>query len=105
MKPFIRSTLVALSLLSAPGFASPTKAPAPPAAPEAVEETLTVKAGNVKPLSAPGLTRLALGDPEIADVDITGNDVIRVKGLKAGETKLFVWTGEARKAYRIVVQD
>jgi Flp pilus assembly secretin CpaC len=102
MKHFVRSTLVTLTLFSVPTFASPTNKPTPEA--EASEEKISVRAGNSKTLNAPGVTRLALGDPEIADVKVTGGDFIRIDGLKAGETMLLVWTGKARKAYRIVVQ-
>jgi pilus assembly protein CpaC len=99
MKHFVRSTLVALTLFSVPVFASSSDKPAPAAS----EEKISVRAGNSKTLSAPGVTRLALGDPEIADVKMAGGDVIRIDGLKAGETMLIVWVGKARKSYRIVV--
>lgn len=58
-----------------------------------------------KELEIVGVTRIALGDPDIADVELQGAHVLQLKGVKAGETKLLVWTvGEKRKAYRIVVQ-
>jgi pilus assembly protein CpaC len=101
MKALIRGCLVALTLLSVPGLAEPAGKPKQ----EASEEVLTVKAGNSKPLSVPGVTRVALGDPDIADVKLTGDDVLRIDGRKAGETNLLVWTKEGRKAYRIVVQN
>jgi len=41
---------------------------------------------------------------QFADIQLTGNNGLRIDGLKAGETKLLVWTGEKRKAYRIVVE-
>jgi Pilus formation protein N terminal region len=99
MKLFVRITLVALSLFSVPVFA---EAAQQPASKEAPKETLTVKAGNVKTLQVPGLTRLALGNVEFADVS-TVDEVVRIEGLKAGETVLLVWAGSARKEYRIVV--
>jgi Flp pilus assembly secretin CpaC len=100
MKHFVRSTLVALTLFCVPAFAGSSEKSAPAAS----EERLTVRAGNAKTLNAPGVTRLALGDPEIADVKMAGGDVIRIEGLKAGETMLIVWVGKARKSYRIVVE-
>jgi pilus assembly protein CpaC len=100
MKHLARCALMALSLCAVPAFADPTQKPAP----QAAEETITVRAGNAKSLDVPGVTRLALGDPEIADVELTGENVLRIEGLKAGETKLLVWTGEKRRAYRVVVQ-
>jgi len=100
MKPFIRGTLVALSLLSVPSLAEPAQAPAPAAA----EELLTIQPGSSRSLRVPGVTRVALGDPDIADVELTGDNTLRIDGRKAGETKLLIWTGSVRKAYRIVVQ-
>lgn len=101
MKHFVRSTLVVLSLLSVPALSEPSaKAPAA----KGSEELITVRAGNAKTLKAPGMTRLALGDPDIADASIAGDDIVRIQGIKAGETKLLVWTGKTRKAYRIVVE-
>lgn len=101
MKHLVRSTLVALSLFSVSVFASPSQKPAPAAA----EETITVRVGGTKDLQVPGLTRIALGNVEFADVKAMGDDVVRIEGLKAGETTLLVWTGKGRKAYRVVVQD
>jgi Flp pilus assembly secretin CpaC len=100
MKPFVRSTLVALTLLSVPALADPPKKPAP----EAKEEVITVRVGNAKAMRVPGMTRLALGDPEIADVNTSGDEGVRIDGLKAGETTLLIWTGKSRKSYRIVVE-
>ncbi|HEX8706098.1 MAG TPA: pilus assembly protein N-terminal domain-containing protein [Myxococcaceae bacterium] len=102
MKALIRGTLVALTLVAIPTLADPAQAPA--AAPAAnAEEVLTLQAGTLKTLTVPGITRIALGDPDIADVELTGGDALRIDGRKAGETKLLIWTGSVRKAYRIVV--
>ena len=101
MRHFVRSTLVAVCLLSLPALAKP---PAK-SGPVKVDDTITVRAGNSKALKVPGVTRVALGDPEIGDVEVKEDDVLRIKGLKAGETTLIVWTDEARKSYRIVVQN
>jgi hypothetical protein len=82
MKHFVRSALLALSLFSVPVLAEQTQKPAPAAA----DETITLRAGNSKSLTIPG-----------------GN-VIRIDGLKAGETTLIIWTGNVRKSYHIVVK-
>lgn len=100
MKHFVRSTLVALSLFSVPAFANPSQKPDP----AAVEETITVHVGSTKDLQVPGLTRIALGNIEVADVKTAGGGIVRIEGLKAGETTLLVWAGKARKAYRLVIQ-
>ena len=101
MKPFIRGTLVVLTLLAIPALADPAQAPAPAAT---AEEVLTLKAGSKKTLTVPGVTRIALGDPDIADIELIGDNSLRIDGRKAGETNLLIWTGSAKKAYRIVVQ-
>jgi phage gp45-like len=100
MKHFVRSTLVALSLFSVPVFANPSQKSAPTEA----QETITVQVGGTQDLQVPGLTRVALGNVEFADVKVEGNGTVRIQGLKAGETTLLVWSGKARKAYRILVQ-
>ncbi|MDY7226489.1 pilus assembly protein N-terminal domain-containing protein [Hyalangium rubrum] len=100
MRHFVRGTLVVLSLLSVPAFAEP---PAK-GGPVKVDDTITVRAGNAKALKVPGVTRVALGDPDVGDVEVTGDDVLRIEGRKAGETTLIVWTDETRTVYRVVVQ-
>lgn len=100
MKQLLLGTLVALSWCSVPALADPPRKPAP----QAAEEKLTVPAGSSKSLEIANITRLALGDPEIADVTTVGGNVIRIDGKKAGETVLLVWAGAKRKAYRIVVE-
>jgi Flp pilus assembly secretin CpaC len=101
MKAFIRGTLVALTLQALPALADPAQKPAPAAA---AEEVLNVPSGGEKTLTIPGVIRIALADPDIANVELTGSDVIRVDGRKAGETKLLIWTNSERKAYRVVVK-
>lgn len=68
------------------------------------DETLTLKLGETRALSAPGVTRVAVGDPEVSDIRVEGAGTLRVHARKVGETVLMVWTPEGRKAYRIVVQ-
>lgn len=100
MKHFVRITLVALSLFSVPVFAEATQQPAPSTAPV---DVITVTAGTTKTLQVPGLTRLALGNVEFADVSTSGDSGVLIKGKKAGETVLLVWSGSTRKEYRVVV--
>ncbi|MFL5356767.1 pilus assembly protein N-terminal domain-containing protein [Archangium sp.] len=73
----------------------------------APEETFTLKPGEKKELPVKDLTRVAVGDPEVADiaVDGKGGAVLHITGGKPGETTLLVWTKDgARKAYKLVVQ-
>jgi pilus assembly protein CpaC len=77
----------------------------PPSA--SAEETLTLKKGGTHELKVRGLSRVAVGDPEVADIQATGNDVLKLSGQKAGETTLLVWSGDKQelRSYRIVVRE
>ena len=68
------------------------------------DETLTLKVGETRSLSIPGVTRVAVGDPGGADIRVEGSGELRVQARKVGETVLLVWTAEGRKAWRVVVQ-
>jgi Flp pilus assembly secretin CpaC len=81
---------------------TPDKAQAKKVAPE---ETLTLKKGEVRTLEVKDLTRIAVGDPEVADITVSGEAGVRIQGRKQGETTLLVWTKDGtRKAYRLVIQ-
>ena len=93
--------LTVMALATGAG-AEPVKAPVKA---QSNDEQLSLKAGEVRSLKLANVNRIAIADPEIADVHVTGADVIQVKGIKKGETSLMVWMhdGKARKAYRVVV--
>ena len=99
--------LVALALVGAPALAEESK-PAPSSGVSATtEETVVVKKGSHHELRTPGMTRVAIDDPEIADIKALGKGVLRITGKQAGETVLLVWAGSENKrsGYRIVVID
>ncbi|MBN1206532.1 MAG: pilus assembly protein N-terminal domain-containing protein [Myxococcaceae bacterium] len=100
MKTFVRSVLVSLSLFSVPVLASPAQVPAP----ADTHETLTLRPGGSKVVKAPGMNRLAIGDPEIADIKVPDKGSVRITALKAGETTLVIWSGTVIKTYRLVVE-
>ena len=100
MKAFLRRALVLLSLVFIPSLAD--AGPSPTAG--LAYELFTVQQGSSKTLLVPGMTRIALGDPDIAEVEVTAGDAIRIDGLKVGETTLIVWTSGWRRGYRIVVE-
>ena len=53
---------------------------------------LNVSVNGSQYMEAPGITRLAVGNPDIADVKLlSGNDFL-VVGKKAGSTSLIVWS-------------
>ncbi|MCG8469897.1 MAG: type II and III secretion system protein family protein [Gemmatimonadetes bacterium] len=66
---------------------------------------LVLAVGNSTVISAGGtVTRLAIGDPEIADVTPAGATEVLVNGVNPGSTTLVVWNaGGARNSYTIRV--
>ena len=55
--------------------------------------TLEVGEGLQQELQSPvAITRLAVGDPKIADVRVNGNQAFLVTGMAPGATSLMVWT-------------
>lgn len=71
------------------------------------EETFTLKPGEKKDLAVKDATRVAVGDPEVANISVDGEGttVLHITGSKPGKTMLLVWTKDgARKAYMLVVQ-
>jgi Flp pilus assembly secretin CpaC len=51
------------------------------------------------------VTRVAVGDPATADIEVAGGGVLRVKALQAGGTTLLVWTSEGRKEFTLLIKD
>jgi len=73
------------------------------ASPAFADEVLTVGASRSRILSGGGVTNVAIADPNIADVVISGNEIILV-GKNAGATSLHIWHGPySRKSYTVVV--
>lgn len=55
--------------------------------------TIAVRAGFQEPLSlAAAVTRVGIGNPEVADVTVTSPRSLLLLGRKAGDTGLVVWT-------------
>lgn len=64
---------------------------------------LNVSVNGSQYMEAPGITRLAVGNPDIADVKLlSGNDFL-VVGKKAGSTSLIVWSNGVREEYSVYV--
>jgi Flp pilus assembly secretin CpaC len=100
------SRWMTLSLVSLLSIAAPALAQAPSTeAPPAAAETLTLKRGAKHVLTVPGLSRVAVGDPDVADVETTGEDSVQVTARKKGQTTLMTWgTGGKRRAWTVVVK-
>ena len=72
---------------------------------EATGDTLTIKRGETKVFMFSDISRVAVGDPEIADVEVEGANKLRIKGGTTGKTTLLVWTTDkARRSYLIDVK-
>ena len=72
---------------------------------DASSSTVQVPVGATRAIAVPGLTRVAVGDPEIADVKVNGNTVL-VTGKGAGKTTVLAWGANgARTPYLISVPE
>lgn len=76
-----------------PGALSKAKAPAAEEPLEAATE-LRVAVGGSTELTVRGMARIAIGDPNIADVATIGGNKLRITGAAEGNTTLMVWTTE-----------
>lgn len=64
---------------------------------------LNVSVNGSQYMEAPGITRLAVGNPDIADVKLLSNNDFLVVGEKAGSTSLIVWSNGQREEYSVYV--
>lgn len=77
---------------------------AAPASPLPDGTTVKLKPNTERVLKIPGLARIAIGDPEVADVRPKGATEVSIRGLVDGRTELLVWTANgSRFRYPIVV--
>ena len=79
-------------------------APLPAAAAEHVT-ALTVRAGHSLVIETPHLTRVGVGDKDIAGVFPIGNSEVVINGKATGQTTVFTWSGTQHKTYEITVID
>jgi Flp pilus assembly secretin CpaC len=88
----VAAALTAAVLLSA---AAPARAQ---------EHLLSLGVGSSTSISAPGMTRVAVGDATIAGVVPTGAQLL-VNGKAPGRTTVTVWAAAGRMDYEVVVTD
>lgn len=104
-----RIALAVVLVLSVPaaGFAGPPpKDASGRAAQPAADRVVRLEVGREKVLTAPGVARVAVGDPEVADVHVVGDREILITGVGAGTTSLIVWfQGGHRKTWQVVVTE
>ena len=66
---------------------------------------LLMAVGEVRSYLIEGLTRVAIGNPEIADVEVVSSDEFLIKSKKAGTTNLILWAGQGQRAFAVTVKD
>lgn len=87
-------------------MALPPPAPPPAAAARAEakpSEKVELAPGSQTLLAFPGVTRVALGDPSIAEVKVEPGGQLLLTGLAEGRTTLLVWRGRDPEKREVVV--
>jgi Flp pilus assembly secretin CpaC len=88
--------------------AEPAPAPAPElvvtsAEPAPADGVLDLAMGETRRLWIPGLTQVAVAEPDFADVRVAGANVLELKGIRAGETAMFVTSGKEARRWKLRV--
>lgn len=66
-------------------------------------DILNVSVNGSRYMEDSGITRLAVGNPDIADIRLLSNNDYLVVGKKAGSTSLLVWSNHGRQEYNVYV--
>ncbi len=66
-------------------------------------ETLSLVVGQQKVISAPGVTRIAVANPSVADVKVIAAGQVLVTALGDGSTELTIWRGAKISSYVVRV--
>lgn len=66
-------------------------------------DILNVTVNGSRYMEDSGITRLAVGNPDIADIRLLSNNDYLVVGKKAGSTSLLVWSNNGRQEYNVYV--
>ena len=95
MNPLLRPGLAALLLLSAPAAFA-----------QAEGGTISLGVGQQKVLQVSNVARVAIGEPDVADVkQVGGGNELLVTGVGEGRTSLLVWrNNDTRLSYVVVVR-
>ena len=85
---FFRAALLSITSISSAGAAASNCAALGP-----LPATLEVGEGLQQALQSPvPITRVAVGDPKIADVRVTGDQGVLLTGVAPGATTLMIWS-------------
>lgn len=64
---------------------------------------LAIAVGNTEELTLPqDISRLAVGDPSVADISVEGQRTVRVVGVNPGKTTLLVWLSDGARESRLI---
>lgn len=66
-------------------------------------DILNVSVNGSRYMEDSGITRLAVGNPDIADIRLLSNNDYLVVGKEAGSTSLLVWSDHGRQEYNVYV--
>lgn len=69
----------------------------------ATTETFQLVVGQQKVLTAPGVSRIAIGDPNVADVKVVAQNQVLVTAVGPGRTEITVWKGNKVSTYEVTV--
>jgi pilus assembly protein CpaC len=100
----IQNTVRGLALITALLMISGVQAQTPAAKAVVPDNVIQVEQGTHRLMrSAHSVSRVAVGNPAVADVNVVNRREILVTGKTLGVTSLIVWSGKASKEYRVVV--
>lgn len=68
-------------------------------------EPVRVSPGEQEVLRAPGVTRIAVGDPSVADVTPTRGGELLLLGKRLGKTNITLWTPRGIEVRQVIVDD
>ncbi|MHB8877814.1 MAG: type II and III secretion system protein family protein [Myxococcaceae bacterium] len=64
--------------------------------------TISLGVGTQKVITVPGINRIAVGDPAIADVKTIGNNQVLIIGAGEGKTTLLIWKSSGQRVSYLV---
>jgi Flp pilus assembly secretin CpaC len=91
---FAYAVTVSVPAPATPPRPRPEASDAPPDDEADIE--LRLAPGTTRWLSIPGVQRVAVGDPQVADVEVAGNSRLKVRALEVGTTSLLSWNAAGR---------
>ncbi|MCK5690700.1 pilus assembly protein N-terminal domain-containing protein [Myxococcota bacterium] len=66
-------------------------------------DVLRMVSGQQKVISASGVSRIAIANPNVADVKVVSAGQVLVTAIAAGQTELTIWRGSRTTTYTVVV--